>query len=118
MAVNCFLFNVRGDPGADKSAGETAVKQLEYILVLTACQAPLLILITLLLKRTSHRVLHKLEDRWVGADLSDVPKRVLIAVKAREAVLLCERELRKAEVCLDFSLFKTTWWYILDFISM
>lgn len=82
-AVLSFLFEKHGNPSGQK--------EMEFILILTACQAPVLTLVTLLFKRTSP-TRPKLEDRWVGA--ADIPKRILNAVKAREAVLLAEGNLR------------------------
>jgi len=54
-----------------------------------------LALVSLLYKRSAPKR-PLLEDRWLGQE--QVPRRVREAVRAREAVLLADRALRKAKV--------------------
>jgi len=53
-------------------------------------------LILLLFKRTAP-TRPQLEDRWVGAPRSEIPKKVVAAVKCREEQLLAQRAVKRVE---------------------
>ena len=96
MANNCFLFIFAGNANKGATAEEVMISQTRFMVIAAICQAPVMGLVTLLFKRSS-KVRPEVEDRWVGAAPSTVPRKVRRAVKAREEVLLGQRAVRKAK---------------------
>ena len=96
MANNCFLFIFAGNANKGDTPEEVMVNQTRFMIIAAICQAPVMGLVTLLFKRSS-QVRPEVEDRWVGAAPSTVPRKVRRAVKAREEVFLGQRAVRKAK---------------------
>mmetsp|Transcript_39215 Transcript_39215/g.50666 ORF Transcript_39215/g.50666 Transcript_39215/m.50666 type:complete len:190 (+) Transcript_39215:1-570(+) len=94
MAVNCFLFIFQGNANRGENIWEILTNQATYVVISSICLTPVMVLISLLFKKTSHKR-PQLEDRWIGAPRKQIPKQILPAVKCREDVLVCERKLRK-----------------------
>jgi hypothetical protein len=66
------------------------------MVISSVCLTPVMALILLLFKRTSPPR-PQLEDRWIGAPRSEIPKKVVAAVKCREEQLLAQRAVKRVE---------------------
>jgi hypothetical protein len=101
MAVNCFLFIFRGNANSGKTPEAVIWSQVQYMVIATVCQAPVMALVVLLFKKSSPKR-PALEDRWIGyvGPRHHVPRAVRKAVACREAQLQASTGLRHARADL------------------
>ena len=72
MAVNCFLYIFQGN--AAKGDGDARLRgEAAFVLVASAWQAPVLLLVALLFQRAAPQR-PEMEDRWVGVPRATVPR--------------------------------------------